>query len=149
MTTRPHRAPRGEESIALGLSAARLASAARRVEAGGSLHPADRTSLKAVHKTLRSVADAVSHGTPGSQRSGTPQRLNAVELALDALNSPVGDANSVSEARASILQIADAVKRLNTSEDKEAARVTATFFTALARVAAREVGSPGDRVLER
>jgi hypothetical protein len=133
------------QQIDVGLLGARTAGVLRRLRSSEPLEPYDRTVLDAAEAMLRRAAAAVEFVSSKGREGSSPGTygFGAVALTLEATASAEGDSDAV----VSLTKLADAVKALTETPSVELADAILPVFSALANVASRTAGSPGDSSL--
>lgn len=128
--------------VELGLLGARTAAVLRRIVASSELDDYDRAVIESAVRMFRSTADAIEFVSSGGQMGSYPNSYSfgAVALTLEATSVDEPDEDAVMCLRA----LADKLFSISESANTREAESILPVFSALASIATRSAGAPGD-----
>jgi hypothetical protein len=134
-----------EEVASIGLMAAQVVIASRRVLAGLPLDDSDKRTLRQVSKFMREEADAIQFVNTSGEEGKAPSRLAASEIGPEVILSEhgVGQPERVVKA---LKDIAKNLNRLARTPSSELAEEIFRVFSHLAGYSRSASGSSGDQL---
>jgi hypothetical protein len=130
------------QQVDLGLLGARTAAVLRRIGAGQGIDPYDETVIHSAEAMLERTAEAIEFVSSGGRIGSRPQAYSfgSVALTLEATSPGAHDDDAVKYLR----DLAGTLHGLLTTQDSAVATSILPVFSAIAEIATRTAGSPGD-----
>lgn len=134
-----------DEAVSVGVVAARVASAARRVIEGQRPADSDLAVIRKLREGIARETEAIKFTETGGA-SGSPPVATTASMGL-ALDAFMGLEERPEDVSAFLVELADLLKRMDESDDKEAAERVEARFRRVIHWVKNQVGSSGDIVV--
>lgn len=137
-----------EEIVSIGVLAAKVSIATRRVLADRQLDSRDMAALEAVKRLLQEEVQAFRFASSLGKEGGGPSRVVGNSTAPNAFLALMPSEADAENMQKWLGEVIDQVDLVIERADRNAAEYLTKLFGSLAQWAVQRSGSPGDRIVE-